>query len=131
MKRAKVEFTINRRFGGEAMPRYVIERQFLVPMYEHIFVEAASLEEACRQALDDYTQPWGDDTKLDWDSARSTTISQAVEVPEGLLPELRSTQDADQHGLSVVLYDSRLELLPIPNEFSDSAQEQPASIGFS
>jgi hypothetical protein len=27
------------------MPRYVIERQFLVPMYEHIVVQAPSLED--------------------------------------------------------------------------------------
>jgi hypothetical protein len=28
------------------MPRYVIERQFLVPMFEHIFVEAPNLHVA-------------------------------------------------------------------------------------
>ena len=112
------------------MPRYVIERQFLVPMYEHIFVEAPSLEEACRQAVDDFVQPWGDDAKLDWDSARSTTIAQAVEIPEGCLPELKSAEDADQHDLSLVLYDSGLDLLPIPDELADPAQEQRGEVGF-
>ena len=113
------------------MPRYVIERQFLVPMYEHIFVAAPDLETACREVLDDFAQPWGDDAKLDWDSARSTTIAQAVEVPEDLLPELKSAGDANQYDLSNVLYDSGLELLPIPDEFADRPEEQSTSIGFS
>ena len=29
------------------MPKFVIERQYLVPMYQHIVVEAENLEEAC------------------------------------------------------------------------------------
>ena len=113
------------------MPRYVIERQFLVPMYEHIFVEAPDLETACREALDDFAQPWGDHAKLDWDSARATTIAQAVEVSEDLLSELKSAGDADQHDLSLVLYDSGLDLLPIPEEFAEPTQEHGAKIGFS
>jgi len=113
------------------MPRYVIERQFLVPMYEHIFVEAPSFEEACREALDDYAQPWGDDAKLDWESAQPTTIAQAVEIPEHLMPELTSAEDADQYGLSNVLYDSGLELPPIPEGITDSPEEHPTGIGFS
>ena len=112
------------------MPRYVIERQFLVPMYEHIFVDASNFEAACRQALDDYAQPWGDDAKLDWESARSTTIVQAAEIPKDLLPELKSAEDADQHDLSNVLYDSGLDLLSIPDEFTDSPEEGRSSIGF-
>jgi hypothetical protein len=31
------------------MPKFVIERQYLVPMYQHIFVEADTFEEACEQ----------------------------------------------------------------------------------
>jgi hypothetical protein len=113
------------------MPRYVIERQFLMPMFEHIFIEAPSLEEACRQARDDIAQPWGDDAKLDWESARSTTIAEAVEIPEDLLPELKSAEDADQCDLSLVLYDSGLDLLPIPEEFVDAPEVGPSGIGFS
>ena len=113
------------------MPRYVIERQFLVPMYEHIFVEAPSLDEACRQALDDYAQPWGDEAKLDWDSAQPTTIAQAVEIPEDLFPELKSEENANQYDLTNLLYDSGLELLPIPDEFAEAAEKLPTEIGFS
>jgi hypothetical protein len=112
------------------MPRYVIERQFLVPMYEHIFVEAPDLETACREALDDFAQPWGDDAKLDWDSAQPTTIAQAVEIPEELFPELKSAEDADQHGLSNVLYDSGLNLLPIPEDLADVPENPRGDVGF-
>ena len=35
------------------MPKFVIERQYLVPMYQHIAVEAENLEEACKQAISD------------------------------------------------------------------------------
>jgi len=114
------------------MARYVIERQFLVPMYEHIFVEAADLETACREALDDYAHPWGDDAKLDWDSARATTIEQAVEIPEDLFPDLRSGKNHDDYDLSLVVYDSGLDLLPIPEEFAEEPIQGPqGKIGFS
>ena len=113
------------------MPRYVIERQFLVPMYEHIFVEAPDVETACREALDDYAQPWGDDAKLDWDSAGSTAIARAVEIPDGILPKLKSAKDADQRDLSLVLYDSGLDLLPTPEGFAEPGQEPRGDIGFS
>ena len=29
------------------MPKFVIERQYLVPMYQHVVVEADTLEDAC------------------------------------------------------------------------------------
>ena len=32
------------------MPKFVIERQYLVLMYQHIAVEALSLEVACKKA---------------------------------------------------------------------------------
>jgi hypothetical protein len=31
------------------MPKVVIERQYLVPMYQHIVVEAANLEATCKR----------------------------------------------------------------------------------
>jgi hypothetical protein len=112
------------------MPRYVIERQFLVPMYEHILVEAPHLDAACREALDDFAQPWGDNAELCFDDARPTTIAQAVEIPEDLFPELRSRDD-DNYDLSLVLYDSGLDLLPIPEDLADAIQEPGGKVGFS
>jgi hypothetical protein len=37
----------------------------------------------------------------------------------------------DNYDLSLVLYDSGLDLLPIPEEFADAAQEPEGKVGFS
>ena len=65
------------------MPKFVIERQYLVPMYlyQHIVVEAENLEEACKKGISDDID-W-DTQEMDCDSARATTISAAKIVPEG------------------------------------------------
>jgi hypothetical protein len=63
------------------MPKFVIERQYLVPMYQHIVVEAENLEEACKKAIGDDID-W-DTQEMDCDSARATTITAAKIVLEG------------------------------------------------
>ena len=63
------------------MPKFVIERQYLVPMYQHIIVEADNLEEACEKAVSDDID-W-DTQEMDCDSARATTITEAKVIPEG------------------------------------------------
>ena len=35
------------------MPKFVIERQYLVPMYQHIIVAAETFEKACDMAVSD------------------------------------------------------------------------------
>lgn len=112
------------------MPRFVIERQFLVPVYEHILVEAPSLELACRQALDEDAQSWGDDSEIGWDDSRATTIAQAVKLPETLEAEL-CAETADRRDLSLLLYDCGLELLRIPAEFAEEVCGGEEGIGFS
>lgn len=112
------------------MPRYVIERQFLVPIFEHLLVEAPNLDAACRQALDDYAVPWGDDSTIDYDSARPVTIAQAVELPDEVGPEPLAGGEPDHHVLSALLYDSGLELLPIPAEVGEERRPDDP-IGFS
>jgi hypothetical protein len=107
------------------MPRYVIERQYLVPVYEQIFVEAPSFEEACRSAVDDTEQPWGDNTRTDYESARTTTIESAVELPEQV-----GHVDMDDRSLSHLLYDAGLEPLLIPREFIDEHDWPVAGVGF-
>jgi hypothetical protein len=111
------------------MPRYVIERQYLVPIYEHLLVDAPSLEAACRVALDEHAEPWGDDAEIDFDNARSTTMAQAVELPETLQPEV-CPGNADRYVLSDLLYDSGLDLLPITTEFAEDEGDREG-IGFS
>jgi hypothetical protein len=105
------------------MPRFIIERQYLVPVYEHILVEAPSLEAACLSALDDINHPWGDDAKVDYESARSTTIERAVEIPG--YPGL----DVDECSPAHLLYDAGLDALPIPAEFAD-CEEAANKVGF-
>ena len=112
------------------MPRYVIERQYLVPMFEHILVEAPSFDAACREAIDEFVQPWGDNVAPDFDNARAVTITEAVAIPENLFPELRSREDEDHHILSYTLYDAGLPLLQIPAEFTDGDQGNVGDVGF-
>ena len=57
------------------MPKFVIERQYLVPMYQHTVVEADNLEEACKKGINDDID-WGTQ-KMDYDGARATTITAA------------------------------------------------------
>jgi hypothetical protein len=80
------------------MPSFVIERQYLVPMYQHIVVEAKNLEEACKKAISGDTD-W-DTQEMDCDSARATSITAAKTVPEGY--------EADEaHSLIVASRDPR------------------------
>ena len=64
------------------MPKFVIERQYLVPMYQHIVVEAENFEEACKQAISDDID-W-DTQEMDSDGARKTTLTFIKEVPAKL-----------------------------------------------
>lgn len=122
--------TINQLFGNKKMPRYAIERQYLVPMFEHIFVEAPNFEEACRRAVDDLAEPWSDLAELDFDNSRATTVARAVEIPEHLFPDLRTRGDEDRHRLSQALYDSNLDALAIPADFAGTETEDGAEAGF-
>src|SRR5260370_11947253 len=63
------------------MPKVVIERPYLGPMYKHIVVEAENLKDACMKGISDDID-W-DTQEMDCDSARSTTITEAKMVSEG------------------------------------------------
>jgi hypothetical protein len=114
-------------FLEENMPRYVIERQYLVPIFEHILVEAPSFDAACREALDDIAQPWGDEAQLCYDDARPTTVTYAVELPTGCQPNVQMGDINDSELLSSLLYCAGLEPLPIPSEFRELGEE---GVGF-
>jgi|SRR5579862_9404459 len=107
------------------MPRFIIERQYLVPAYEHILIEAPSFEEACRNAVDESEYPWGDDTRIDYESARGTTVERAVE-----LPEQARAGEAGECSLSHFLYDAGLGPLSIPREFADEDDGSSERVGF-
>ncbi len=106
------------------MRRYVIERQYLMPVYEHILVEAPSFEAACRRALDDIDEPWGNNAETDYESSGPTTIERAVEVPKS------DEFDPDETSLSYLLYEAGLEPLPIPAEFADGQDKFIGRVGF-
>src|ERR1700730_6191516 len=81
---------MQKRLGVEAseasyrrspMPKFVIERQYLVPMYQHIAVGAESLEEACKKGISDDID-W-DTQEMDSDGARRTTITSVKVIPDG------------------------------------------------
>ena len=80
------------------MPKFVIERQYLAPMYQHTVVEADNLEEACKKGISDDID-W-DTQEMDCDSARGTTITGAKAIPAGY--------EADQaHSLIIASRDRR------------------------
>src|SRR3984893_9911843 len=128
-KRAGVEASeaSNRR---PPMPKFVIERQYLVPMYQHIAVEAENLEEACKKGISDDID-W-DTQEMDCDGARRTTITSVKVVPEGYdvdpKTELIVTRDEedpsalDMLSFATFLYENEAKtgpLLEIPEQFTD------------
>ena len=112
------------------MPKFVIERQYLVPMYQHIAVEAESLEEACKKGISDDID-W-DTQEMDCDGARRSTITGAKGVPDGydVDPKTDLIVTRDEKGPSTLdllsfatfLYENEAEtgpLLKIPEQFTD------------
>jgi len=112
------------------MPKFVIERQYLVPMYQHIVVEAENLEEACVKAISDDID-W-DTQEMDSDSARATTITEAKIVPDGYEADqthslIIASRDPkglplDMLSLATFLYENEAKtgpLLEIPAKFTN------------
>ena len=97
------------------MLRYVIERQYLLPVYQHLAVEAPDLESACRYALDDGEHDWKD-AQEDYESTRPTTIVSAVEIASD---EEWAIATKSQYERSGLMYDGRHELIEIPREFTE------------
>jgi hypothetical protein len=101
------------------MPRYVIERQYLLPVYEQLLIEAPSLDVACREALDEWAHPWGEDAKEDYDTAGPVTVTRAVELPATQPFGLDEGDGPEEISLGDALYGSGLLPLRIPIEFTD------------
>ncbi len=112
------------------MPKFVIERQYLVPMYQHIVVEAENLEQACKKSMSDDID-W-DTQEMDCDSARATTITEAKMVPEGYEADqthslIIASRDPkglplDMLSLATFLYENEAKtgpLLEIPAKFTE------------
>ena len=97
------------------MPRYIIERQYLLPVYRHLAVEAPDLESACREALDDGQHDW-EDAQEDYESSRRTTIVSAIEITS---EEEWVIATKSQYERPDLMYDGRHELIEIPREFTE------------
>jgi hypothetical protein len=61
------------------VPRYIIERQHLLPVYQHLALESPGLDSACHEALDDGEHDW-EDAQEDYEVSRPTTIVFAIEI---------------------------------------------------
>jgi hypothetical protein len=108
------------------MPKFVVERQYLVPMYQHIVVEAETFEAACQLAMSDDIS-W-DSQEMDCDNARATTLTAVKAIPDDY--EVDPTQqvliagsDSSAIALASFLYGDDAETGPhleIPARFTDS-----------
>jgi hypothetical protein len=100
------------------MPKFVIGRQYLVPMYQHIVVEVENLETACEMAVSDDID-W-DTQKMDSDNARKTTITNAKLIPEdkfdantGAGALFDRAERPRGYGLDTFLYENEAETGPL------------------
>ena len=67
------------------MPKFVIERQYLLPIYQRLIIDAPDITTACQEAVED--DDW-ESAEEDGDGSGATTISAAREIPEGLLEQI-------------------------------------------
>jgi hypothetical protein len=58
-----------------AMPSFTLTRQYLLPVYQHLVIEAQTLEQACEKAIEH--SDW-EGSREDYDNARETTIECAA-----------------------------------------------------
>jgi hypothetical protein len=103
------------------MPKYAIERQYLVPVYQHLFIDAPDLDAACRQALDH--DDW-DSSETDYDNSRETTIACAVEIPSGKT----GCNGGTDATASEMIYQAGLPDLDIPRQFRSDDDVSRASL---
>jgi hypothetical protein len=95
------------------MPIYAIAREYKLPIYQHLIIEALDLVTACRQAIEH--DDWQSSNE-DYDCCGPTYLTAAVEVPEH-----RADEDP-----GALLY-SDLSALEIPAEFADEDERKPSS----
>ncbi len=69
------------------MPKYLIERQFLLPVTQRLIVEAADLESACQQAIE--ADDWVGQEEIH-DAASTPTINGAREIDETMETKIKA-----------------------------------------
>jgi hypothetical protein len=63
------------------MPKWTFERQYLVPIYQHLVIDAETLDDACRIALGNHptiAEPFWDGAEEDFDNARPPEVTMIV-----------------------------------------------------
>lgn len=86
------------------MPKFVIERQYLLPVYQRLIIEAPSLESVLEAAIGN-DHSW-EDAEEDGDGALPTTITAAKIAPADREEELNK---ACSRGLGTFLYENDTE----------------------
>jgi hypothetical protein len=67
------------------MPKFVIERQYLLPIYQRLIIDAPDIATACQEAVEN--DDW-ETAEEDGDGSGVTTISAAREIPEGFIEQI-------------------------------------------
>jgi len=67
------------------MPKFVIERQYLLPIYQRLIIDAPDIATACWKAVEN--DDW-ESAEEDGDGSGATTINAVREIPERLLEQI-------------------------------------------
>ena len=100
------------------MPKFVIQREYLLPVYQYLVIEADTFEAACAEAVGP-EHDW-DDAEEDYDGCCPTTITNAKMVPDGATTDHYLIEGGPlkvEMTLGSFLYENETEtgpLLPIP-----------------
>lgn len=68
------------------MSKWTIERQYLVPVFDHVVIDARTAAEACLIARGEHAHihgPSWESNEVDWDNARPVTVSRIVRGGHG------------------------------------------------
>ena len=67
------------------MPKFVIERQYLLAIYQRLIIDAPDIATACWKAVEN--DDW-ESAEEDGDGSGATTINAVREIPERLLEQI-------------------------------------------
>jgi hypothetical protein len=99
------------------MRKFVIQREYLLPVYQYLVIEADTFEEACAEAVGP-EHDW-DNAEEDYDGSLPTTITNAKVLPEGATTDhylIEGSPLTQRMPLGSFLYENEAEtgpLLPI------------------
>jgi len=71
--------------AGSSICCRVLEREYLLPIYQRLIIDAPDIATACRKAVEN--DDW-ESAEEDGDGSGATTINVAREIPEGLIEQI-------------------------------------------